>query len=130
MIFTALGAFALWYVAGPAPAFTYALILGVTVLVIACPCGLGLATLLAVMTGTGKGATSGILFCSAEAIETFCRLDIIVLDKTSTITVGRPAPTDVIALDGFTRDSQLGLVAAEADSEHPLAAAIVSGAVD
>ena len=129
VIFVALGAFALWYVAGPAPAFTYALIVAVTVLVIACPCALGLATPLAVMVGTGKGATSGILFRNAEAIETCRKLDTIVLDKTGTITAGRPALTDVTALDGFTEDAVLGLAAAaEADSEHPLAAAITAGA--
>ncbi len=122
VIFAALGAFALWYVAGPAPAFTYALIVAVTVLVIACPCALGLATPLAVMTGTGKGAVSGILFRNAEAIETCRKLDTIVLDKTGTITAGRPALTDVTALDGFTEDTVLALAAAaEADSEHPLA---------
>ncbi|HUY51876.1 MAG TPA: copper-translocating P-type ATPase, partial [Streptosporangiaceae bacterium] len=131
VIFTALGAFALWYVAGPAPAFTYALIVAVTVLVIACPCALGLATPLAVMVGTGKGATSGILFRNAEAIETCRKLDTIVLDKTGTITAGRPALTDVTALEGFTQDTVLALAAAaEADSEHPLAAAIVTGAAD
>ncbi|HUY48860.1 MAG TPA: copper-translocating P-type ATPase, partial [Streptosporangiaceae bacterium] len=129
VIFAALGAFALWYVAGPAPAFTYALIVAVTVLVIACPCALGLATPLAVMVGTGKGATSGILFRNAGAIETCRKLDTIVLDKTGTITAGKPALTDVIALDGFTDGTVLALAAAaEADSEHPLAAAITAGA--
>ena len=114
---------------GPAPAFTYALIVAVTVLVIACPCALGLATPLAVMVGTGRGAVSGILFRNAEAIETCRKLDTIVLDKTGTITAGRPALTDVTALDGFTEDTVLGLAAAaEADSEHPLAAAINVGA--
>ena len=131
VIFIALGTFALWYVAGPAPAFTYALIVGVTVLIIACPCALGLATPLAVMVGTGKAATNGILFRNAEAIETSRKLDTIVLDKTGTITAGKPALTDVIALDGFDPGMLLGLAAsAEADSEHPLAAAIVAGATD
>ncbi len=131
VIFIALGAFALWYVAGPAPAFTYALIVGVTVLIIACPCALGLATPLAIMVGTGKGATSGILFRNAEAIETSRRLDTIVLDKTGTITAGRPVLTDVIRLDELSADTLLALAAsAEADSEHPLASAIVAGAAD
>ena len=129
VIFIALGAFAVWYVAGPAPQFTYALIIAVTVLVIACPCALGLATPLTVMVGTGKAATSGILIRSAEALETAGRLDTIVLDKTGTITAGHPALTDVVALDGTDETVMLGLAAAaEADSEHPLASAIVAGA--
>jgi len=131
VIFIALGAFALWFLAGPSPAFTYALITAVTVLIIACPCALGLATPLAVMVGTGKAATSGILIRSAEALETAGRLDTIVLDKTGTITAGHPALTDVVALDGTDPTVMLGLAAAaEADSEHPLASAIVAGAAD
>ncbi len=129
VIFTALGAFALWYLAGPSPAFTYGLIVGVTVLIIACPCALGLATPLAVMVGTGRGATNGILFRNAEAIETSRGLDTIVLDKTGTITAGHPALTDIVTLAGFDEETLLALVAgAEADSEHPLAQAIVAGA--
>ena len=129
VIFVALGAFAVWFVAGPTPQFTYALIIAVTVLVIACPCALGLATPLTVMVGTGKAATSGILIRSAEALETAGRLDTIVLDKTGTITAGHPALTDVIVLDGIDEELMLGLAAAaEADSEHPLASAIVDGA--
>jgi Cu+-exporting ATPase len=129
VIFVALGAFAVWFVAGPTPQFTYALIIAVTVLVIACPCALGLATPLTVMVGTGKAATSGILIRSAEALETAGRLDTIVLDKTGTITAGHPALTDVIVLDGIDKELMLGLAAAaEADSEHPLASAIVDGA--
>jgi Cu+-exporting ATPase len=131
VIFIALGAFALWFLAGPSPAFTYALITAVTVLIIACPCALGLATPLAVMVGTGKAATSGILIRSAEALETAGRLDTIVLDKTGTITAGHPALTDVVALDGTDPTVMLGLAAAaEADSEYPLASAIVAGAAD
>lgn len=131
VIFIALGAFAVWFVAGPTPQFTYALIIAVTVLVIACPCALGLATPLTVMVGTGKAATSGILIRSAEALETAGRLDTIVLDKTGTITAGHPALTDVIVLDGIDEELMLGLAAAaEADSEHPLASAIVDGAAE
>jgi Cu+-exporting ATPase len=101
------------------------------VLIIACPCALGLATPLAIMVGTGKGATSGVLFRSAEALETAGRLDLIVLDKTGTITAGHPSLTDVIVLEGFTQDELVGRAAsAEADSEHPLAGAILKGAVD
>ncbi len=131
VIFVALGAFALWYVAGPAPEFTYALITAVAVLVIACPCALGLATPLAVQVGTGKGAANGVLFRSAAAIETAGRLDTVVLDKTGTITAGRPVLTDVAAIGATGEDELLALAAAaEADSEHPLAAAIVAGAAD
>jgi Cu+-exporting ATPase len=118
-----------WYVAGPAPALTYAIITAVTVLVIACPCALGLATPLTVMVGTGRGATNGVLFRSAGALETAGRLDTIVLDKTGTITAGRPVLTDVVALKGIDEAELLALVAgAEADSEHPLASAIMAGA--
>jgi P-type Cu+ transporter len=131
VVYVALGAFALWYVAGPAPAFTYALITAVAVLIIACPCALGLATPLSVMVGTGRAAASGILIRSAEALETAGRLDTIVLDKTGTITAGHPVLTDVITLTGDGGDAFLSLVAgAEADSEHPLAAAIVTGAAN
>ncbi|MBF6557520.1 MAG: heavy metal translocating P-type ATPase [Acidimicrobiales bacterium] len=131
VIFVALGAFALWYLLGPLPAFTYALIAAVTVLIIACPCALGLATPLAVMVGTGRGAQNGILFRNAEAIETSRRLDTIVLDKTGTITAGHPALTDVVTEEGFEPDELLSLVAAaEADSEHPLAQAIVAGGAE
>ena len=129
VIFIALAAFAVWFVAGPTPHFTYALIIAVTVLVIACPCALGLATPLTVMVGTGMAATSGILIRSAEALETAGRLDTIVLDKTGTITAGHPALTDVVTLEGTDEAVMLALAAAtEADSEHPLASAIVAGA--
>ena len=98
-------------------------------LIIACPCALGLATPPSVMVGTGKGARAGILIRSAEALETAQKLDTVVLDKTGTITPGKPALTDVRPAAGFTEAALLALVAAaEADSEHPLAAAIVAGA--
>jgi Cu+-exporting ATPase len=131
VILIAQGTFALWYLVGPSPAFTYALIAAVSVLIIACPCALGLATPLAVMVGTGRAATNGILIRSAEALETAGRLDTIVLDKTGTITAGHPALTDVIPANGFDPELLVALAAAaEADSEHPLAAAIVTGAKD
>ncbi|MEO8692208.1 MAG: heavy metal translocating P-type ATPase [Acidimicrobiales bacterium] len=131
VMFIAVATFTVWFVAGPSPAFTMALVAAVAVLIIACPCALGLATPLSIMVGTGKGAQSGILIRSAEALETAQRLDTIVLDKTGTITEGRPALTDVIPLAGFDEAELLRLVAsAERSSEHPLAAAIVTGATD
>ncbi|WP_232486229.1 heavy metal translocating P-type ATPase [Streptomyces fildesensis] len=128
VIAIALAAFALWYVVGPAPALTLALVSAVAVLIIACPCALGLATPLSIMVGTGKGAQAGILIRSAEALETAHKLDTVVLDKTGTVTAGKPVLTDVHAADEFDEAALLALVAAaEADSEHPLAAAIVTG---
>ncbi|MFI9152591.1 heavy metal translocating P-type ATPase [Streptomyces sp. NPDC053367] len=129
VIAIAIAAFAIWYTVGPAPALTLALVSAVAVLIIACPCALGLATPLSVMVGTGKGAQTGILIRSAEALETAHRLDTVVLDKTGTVTAGKPRLTDVHSADGFGDDELLALVAAaEADSEHPLAGAIVAGA--
>nr|BFE52515.1 copper-translocating P-type ATPase [Saccharothrix mutabilis subsp. capreolus] len=129
VIATAVAAFTAWYLVGPAPALTLALVSAVAVLIIACPCALGLATPLSIMVGTGEGARAGILIRSAEALETAHRLDTVVLDKTGTITAGRPALTDVRATAAIAGDDLLALVAAaEADSEHPLASAIVAGA--
>ncbi|NGN62498.1 heavy metal translocating P-type ATPase [Streptomyces sp. A7024] len=128
VIGVAIATFTLWYAAGPAPALTLALVSAVAVLIIACPCALGLATPLSVMVGTGKGARAGILIRSAEALETAHKLDTIVLDKTGTVTAGKPVLTDVRAEDG-TGDGLLALVsAAEADSEHPLANAVTDAA--
>jgi len=125
----AIATFAIWFTVGPAPAFTLALVSAIAVLIIACPCALGLATPLSIMVGTGKGARAGILIRSAEALETAQKLDTVVLDKTGTITAGKPALTDVHAAGGMSEDELLALVAgAEADSEHPLGTAIVSGA--
>jgi Cu+-exporting ATPase len=129
VIAVALASFAAWFIAGPSPAFTLALVSAVAVLIIACPCALGLATPLSIMVGTGKGARSGILIRSAEALETAHKLDTVVLDKTGTVTAGKPALTDVHAINGWDESELLRLVAAaEADSEHPLATAIVAGA--
>jgi Cu+-exporting ATPase len=131
VLFIAIIAFAVWFTVGPEPAFTYSLVAAVAVLIIACPCALGLATPLSIMVSTGKGARHGILIRSAEALETAHRIDTIVLDKTGTITRGRPALTDLIAADGSHDDELLRLVAsAERASEHPLAQAIVTGATD
>jgi Cu+-exporting ATPase len=125
----ALVSFAVWFIAGPSPAFTLALVSAVAVLIIACPCALGLATPLSIMVGTGKGARSGILIRSAEALETAHKLNTVVLDKTGTVTAGKPALTDVYAIGGWDQRELLTLIAAtETDSEHPLAAAVVAGA--
>ncbi len=129
VIAIAIGTFAVWFLAGPPPAGTLALVSAVAVLIIACPCALGLATPLSIMVGTGKGAQAGILIRSAEALETAHKLDTIVLDKTGTITAGKPALTDVVTTGNLDETALLRLAAAaEADSEHPLAAAVVAGA--
>ncbi|MDA3644323.1 heavy metal translocating P-type ATPase [Saccharopolyspora indica] len=129
VIVIAIIAFAAWFIAGPPPAATNALVSGVAVLIIACPCALGLATPLSIMVGTGKGAKAGILIRSAEALETAHKLDTVVLDKTGTITRGAPALTDLHVTGDHDEQELLALAAAaETDSEHPLAAAIVAGA--
>jgi P-type Cu+ transporter len=129
VIAIAIAAFTVWYLAGPPPPVTMALVSAIAVLIIACPCALGLATPLSIQVGTGKGARAGILIRSAEALETAQRLDVIVLDKTGTITAGKPALTDIWPTGRWTASELLALVAgAESDSEHPLAAAIVRGA--
>ena len=130
VVFIAIATFVVWFVVGPAPALTLALVAGVSVLIIACPCALGLATPLSIMVGTGKGAEQGILIRSAEALETAHELRTLVLDKTGTITKGTPELTDVVTVDDrLTDDELLRLVAsAETASEHPLGAAIVRGA--
>jgi Cu+-exporting ATPase len=128
VIVLALVTGAVWLAVGPAPAFSYALKAFVTVLIIACPCAMGLATPTAIMVGTGKGAENGILIRSAEALETAHKLDTIILDKTGTLTAGRPRVTDVVALDGDA-DRVLRLAAsAERGSEHPLGESIVEHA--
>ena len=126
----AVATFVIWFlVMPPELRFTMAFVNAIGVLVIACPCALGLATPTAVMVGTGKGAEQGILIKGGEALETAHKLTTIVLDKTGTITAGKPALTDVVVASGFTENELLTLVAsAEQVSEHPIAAAIVSGA--
>ena len=129
VIAIAILTFAGWYILGPAPAFTYALVAAVSVLIIACPCALGLATPLSIMVSTGKGAQAGVLIRSAEALETAHKIDSVILDKTGTITAGKPLLTDVVAVEGVDADYLLTLVAsAERESEHPLASAIINGA--
>ncbi|MBI2237875.1 MAG: heavy metal translocating P-type ATPase [Actinobacteria bacterium] len=123
-------AFLVWYNLGPIPAAAYAVIAFVTVLIIACPCALGLATPTSLTVGIGKGAQNGILIRSGDALQTAKRLDAIVLDKTGTITVGKPSLTDVVG-GGMAEQELLRLAAAvERGSEHPLAEAIVEGARD
>jgi Cu+-exporting ATPase len=132
VIAVALGTFIVWWFAAPgAERLGMALITAVSVLIIACPCALGLATPTAIMVGTGRGAERGILIRSGAALETAHRLSAIVLDKTGTITEGRPSLTDVVAAPGFGESDVLRLAAsAERSSEHPLAAAIVRGAAE
>ncbi|MFB4203244.1 copper-translocating P-type ATPase [Arhodomonas sp. KWT2] len=121
--------FAIWALVGPEPAMAYALINAVAVLIIACPCALGLATPMSIMVASGKGATAGVLFRDAEAIQTLRRVDTLVVDKTGTLTEGRPRLQEVSVADGFGEDDVLCLAATlERGSEHPLAAAIVDGA--
>ena len=121
--------FFVWLLFGPEPAFTLALLNFVAVLIIACPCAMGLATPTSIMVGTGKGAESGILIKGGEALEGAHKLGTIVLDKTGTLTKGKPELTDVVASDGLSEDELLSLVAsAERGSEHPLGEAIVEGA--
>ncbi|MDP9475794.1 MAG: copper-translocating P-type ATPase, partial [Actinomycetota bacterium] len=131
VIVAALATFGVWLVFGPEPAFTFALLNTVAVLIIACPCAMGLATPTSIMVGTGKGAESGILVKGGEALEGAHKLTTVVLDKTGTLTRGRPELTDVVAADGLPEDELLRLVAsAERGSEHPLGEAIVRGARD
>ncbi len=129
VIMLAVAAATTWFVFGPQPSFIYALIVFVTTLIIACPCALGLATPTSLTVGIGKGAEQGILIRSGDALQTTMRLQTIVLDKTGTITKGKPELTNVVAETGFDEDEMLRLAAAvERSSEHPLATAIVEGA--
>jgi Cu+-exporting ATPase len=129
VIVVALLAFVGWMTWGPAPAFSYALIAAVSVLIIACPCALGLATPMSIMVGVGKGATAGVLIKNAEALERFEKVDTLVVDKTGTLTEGKPRVIAAVPAEGFNEASLLSLAASvERSSEHPLAAAIVASA--
>jgi Cu+-exporting ATPase len=120
-----------WGVFGPEPRAAHALINAVAVLIIACPCALGLATPMAVMVGTGRGASAGILVRDAAALEALARVDVVVVDKTGTLTEGKPRLTSASAAPGFVEEAVLAAAAAvERGSEHPLAAAIVEGAAE
>jgi P-type Cu+ transporter len=124
----AIVTFIAWWVAGPEPRLAYALVNAVAVLIIACPCALGLATPISIMVASGRGAQMGVLFRNAEAIETLRTVDTLVLDKTGTLTQGRPALTQVIELGEFSQEAVLACAAGlERSSEHPLARAIVNG---
>ncbi|MDZ4366659.1 MAG: heavy metal translocating P-type ATPase, partial [Afipia sp.] len=129
VIAVALAAFAAWAVFGPEPRFTYALVAAVTVLIIACPCALGLATPMSIMVGVGRGARSGILIRDAEALERMEKVDTLVIDKTGTLTEGKPKVVAIVAAGGFERNELLRLAASvERASEHPLAFAILNAA--
>ena len=123
--------FIAWSVWGPSPRMTHAIINAVAVLIIACPCALGLATPVSIMVSTGKGATVGVLFKNAEAIEHMRKVDTLVVDKTGTLTEGKPKLVAVETANGFDRANLMRMAASlERGSEHPLAAAIVKDAED
>ncbi len=131
VVLVAVATFVVWAVFGPPPAFAFAVVNAVAVLIIACPCALGLATPMSIMVGVGRGAQSGVLVKNAEALEVLERIDTLVVDKTGTLTEGRPRLVSVEPAEGFDERSLLGVAAGlERGSEHPLAAAVVSGAGD
>jgi len=129
VVLVAIVAFVAWSMLGPQPALVHALVAAISVLIIACPCALGLATPMSIMTATGRGAQAGVLIRDAEALERFAKVDTLIVDKTGTLTEGRPVLSDVIATQSMKEDKMLTLAASlERGSEHPLAEAIVSGA--
>src|SRR6185369_2171616 len=118
--------FFIWWFVGPEPRFAHAIVNAVAVLIIACPCALGLATPMSVMVGVGRGAQAGVLIKKAEAIELMEKVRTLVVDKTGTLTKGRPAVIEVIPNESMSKGDLLALAAAaEKNSEHPLATAIV-----
>ena len=129
VIVIALLAFTAWAIWGPQPSYSYALIAAVAVLIIACPCALGLATPMSIMVGVGRGAEAGVLIKNAEALERLEKVDTLLVDKTGTLTQGKPAVTSILPAKGFEESNLLRLAASvERASEHPLAAAIVAAA--
>ena len=129
VIAVAVAAFAAWSIFGPEPRFAYGLIAAVSVLIIACPCALGLATPMSIMVGVGRGAQAGVLIRNAEALERMEKVDTLVVDKTGTLTEGKPKVVNVVAAEGFDESEILRLAASvEIASEHPLAHAIVTAA--
>ncbi|WP_443024226.1 heavy metal translocating P-type ATPase, partial [Sneathiella sp.] len=130
VVLIALLAFVVWAVFGPSPAMIHAIVAAVSVLIIACPCALGLATPMSIMTATGRGALAGVLIRDAEAMERFAQVDVLVVDKTGTLTEGKPKLTDVIGMATVTESDLLTAAASlEKGSEHPLAEAIINGAI-
>ena len=131
VVVIALAAFIVWSIYGPPPAMAFGLISAVSVLIIACPCALGLATPMSIMVGTGRGAQSGVLIRNAEALERMEKIDTLVVDKTGTLTEGKPKLTSIVAIEGVAESRLLQIAASlERGSEHPLAAAILRGAED
>ncbi len=131
VVIAAVVTFAVWALVGPSPRLAYALLNAVAVLIIACPCALGLATPMSIMVGTGRGALAGVLIKNAEALEVLEKVDTLVVDKTGTLTEGKPRLTAVEALPGWNGFDTLRLAASlERGSEHPLASAIVAGALE
>jgi len=129
VVLAAIATLAVWGIWGPEPRLAHAIVNAVAVLIIACPCALGLATPMSIMVGTGRGATLGVLIKNAEALETMEKVNTLVVDKTGTLTEGKPKLTSVVPLAGFDADEVLRLGASlERASEHPLAASIVNGA--
>lgn len=129
VVLVAIIAFIAWALLGPEPSLIFAIVSAVSVLIIACPCALGLATPMSIMTATGRGAHAGVLIKEAAALERFASVDTLIVDKTGTLTEGKPRLTDVVAAEGIDENELLGLAAAlEKGSEHPLAEAIVEGA--
>ncbi len=130
VIAASLVAFVVWAIWGPEPRLAYALVNAVAVLIIACPCALGLATPMSIMVGTGRGAQAGVLFKNAEALETLEKVDTLVVDKTGTLTEGKPTLVHVVPVEGAMPEVEVLRLAAalESGSEHPLAAAVIAGA--
>ncbi|CDX41689.1 Copper-transporting P-type ATPase [Mesorhizobium plurifarium] len=129
VVLVAVIAFIAWALLGPSPSLIFAIVSAVSVLIIACPCALGLATPMSIMTATGRGAHAGVLIKEAAALERFAAVDTLIVDKTGTLTEGKPRLTDVVAAEGMDENDLLGLAATlEKGSEHPLAEAIVEGA--
>ena len=125
----ALVTVAVWLAVGPDPALTFALVAGVSVLIIACPCAMGLATPTSIMVGTGRAAEMGVLFRKGDALQALAEVEVIALDKTGTVTEGKPTLTDLVTADGFAREEVLRFVASiENQSEHPIAEAVVRSA--